>query len=810
MIPTLQEQIIGKSRLSHGLAVLSLLLWTQVSPVGATPANLTKIDINMPQDENGELIQSEITDNADGSFTVTAGGGDTWGNTDSFTYLYEERTGDFDIRVQVLDVLADDPSDSQQGSAKGSLHVRTSLDPDSADVMINGTPVAGANYVETIYRPAKGRGTDDPPANPAFTHLDDGPGDGTYRPKAPISLYSPADNQSTWLRLRRVRNVIQAFISTDGKAWRMLTDFTLDPAEFPETLYVGISTVAHVSPGQDLTHRVRATYANYGNTQIVPSVDGNTPVDASSGPGAYPKTSVLAANWKLAIPSDGKAPDGSFITINGSQKNQIILTSDGETTGGWTVPGYNQGDLDISLSPRDPVNAFKNLGPYSNPDRSGDVTDPNSPVTQAWIPSTRQGLVLATIRKNSQQWNDNGDGGPTPAFSAFASVSVDSSSRKGFSMDTGAFQNGEIYVSLFKLGDAEPALPAGASPFALREANIDLATVWFPFDQGWKAGYIGDANHGSGASAPPAYWAKQGSHSAEVAEDTSSIDKVSSKALFNWLDVDGGGTYGGLGHLVLPNVDPSTDGMLFTVSNDDESDNQGQFITAAPFDDGDKKGWTIAIRQDDDDYSPTTYSQPSRTEFGFVYIPYTAGNLIGGSIHGTDGSKLGSAGNFSIARIADGQYEVTIPGKTGSDGVLILQNSGWLASDSTVADDSTLSYEYTGNNKFLIQSHHVVPGGAPSGGDATVTRDTDFYFAWVDFKTPLTPVPAPVETLALQSASSVAGPYTDEASAVVNSAAKTITLAKSTSTRFYRTVGTVGPKLKSITTQNNSIVITFE
>ncbi|MEQ1843025.1 MAG: hypothetical protein ABL994_21695, partial [Verrucomicrobiales bacterium] len=188
---------------------------------------------------------------------------------------------------------------------------------------------------------------------------------------------------------------------------------------------------------------------------------------------------------------------------------------------------------------------------------------------------------------------------------------------------------------------------------------------------------------------------------------------------------DGLFTQGGLGKLTLPGVDPATDGMLFTTSNDDQSDNEGQIVTAVPFpaSEGIAPGWLIAMRQDDSEYSPEVYSQAERSEFGFVYIPYTAGNLIGGSIRGTDGLTLKRAGTFNVKRASVGRYTVTIPGKTGSSGMILLQNCGSLATEPSVADDATLSYEYTGGNTFVVESHAVEPGTP----DKIVTRDTDFY-----------------------------------------------------------------------------------
>jgi len=794
-LPMSPKILFAPSRLA---AALGLLLIS--SSVEAQVSRLTRLDINNP-------VEGLLENNPDGSITVTAGGNDTWGNSDSFTFLYEEKTGDFDLKVEILDLQVDDAR--EQDSAKASLHARADLDPDSANVMINGTPIAegAANYIETIYRPSKGGGTDDPPIHAFFPKIGLGPWDGTYRPVGDRKLYAPAEGYSTWLRMRRVGNTIQTYVGVNGVDWEVLADYTLNPEQFSDTLYVGLSTVAHLGPNENQEHRVRARYANYGDVATpVPTLDGTTPVDPSAGPGVYPVAGVTAANWKLAIPEDGKAPNGDFIKINSSNKNQLILTVEGQGPVSWSAPGYNQGDLDISLSPRDPAAALRNQGPYSNPDRAISVVDPNSPVTQAWIPSTRHGLVLATVRKNSQQWNDDGAGGATPPFSAFASVSVDFSSRKGFSMDNGRFVNGEIYVSIFKIGEAEPRLPAGASPLALREANIDVATAWFPFVQGWKAGYFHDAT-----KAPAAHWAKHASHSGSVTDGTTSIDKVASKALMKWADADGNPedgvfTAGGLGRLTLAGVDSLADGMLFAVSNDDSSDNEGQIVSVVPVpaDDASPSGWTIAIRQDDGNYDPTVFSDAARSEFGFVFIPYTAGNLVGGHVKGSAGSKINGAGDYSIRRLAAGRYELTLPGETGTTGMLLLQNAGVHPSDPALADDSALSYEYAGGNTFIVESHSVVPGGS----DTIATRDTDFYFAWVDFTNPLTPSPAPA--ISLEAAAKVEGPYAADGGAIVDTTARTITVAKNNGARFYRARGDAALKLKSIRIQGNNVIIAYE
>src|SRR5947209_7813773 len=81
---------------------------------------LTVTNINNP-------ITPIMVTNGDGSVSITAGGGDTYGAPDSFTYAYQKLTNDFDIRVRIINVTATDPQG--QDSPKASLMVRSSLDP---------------------------------------------------------------------------------------------------------------------------------------------------------------------------------------------------------------------------------------------------------------------------------------------------------------------------------------------------------------------------------------------------------------------------------------------------------------------------------------------------------------------------------------------------------------------------------------------------------------------------------------------------------------------------------------------------------
>jgi len=115
------------------VAALLLFLTLLTTQAQQIRWGLTVTNINNP-------ITPIVVTNGDGSISITAGGGDTYGAPDSFTYAYQQVTGDFDIAVQIVNVTATDPAG--QDSPKGSLMVRATLDGSSFDCQINALPLA--------------------------------------------------------------------------------------------------------------------------------------------------------------------------------------------------------------------------------------------------------------------------------------------------------------------------------------------------------------------------------------------------------------------------------------------------------------------------------------------------------------------------------------------------------------------------------------------------------------------------------------------------------------------------------------------
>ncbi|HTI69267.1 MAG TPA: hypothetical protein VMF06_04845 [Candidatus Limnocylindria bacterium] len=754
----------------------------------------TSVEINNP-------ITAQVVTNADLSITVTAGGGDAYDNPDSFSYLYESRTGDFDISVQVLNVDADDASGSQS-SSKGGLMVRANLTPGSPNIQVSATPDQVSNYrVETIARVNQDAGTDDPPENPFFHAYDAGPYVGTFQPNDSGALFP------IWLRASRHGNLFQTMCSTDGIAWKILAEYSFDTNRYPETLYVGLATVAH---NGDLSsdNRVRSTYAGYHDTAVPPVATVSGTPAGDSGPGAWPVSSVTGVNWSQYLPADGISRN-----TDGSSAGQIIWNSGGFATTSrdellsiagqgpipWSTTRYACGAIDFGLSPRDAVDGQSNLGPYSNPNRARSVTDPALAPAAAWAPSPRYGVALITSRTNGPvQWND----GAAP-FYPHTFIALDFSSATYFQMDDmvgfGVFQNGgHFYTRGAKLGDTAAHPDGGAnSSGGFQRAAFDFSLAWFPYDGGWVAGSFADAS-----KAPAVGWTEPGAHSAAAVVGSYEKAPNDAAALLSWTDL-GDGTYGGLAKLTLPNVNSSKDGLLFLVPNDDTS-NRGPQANAAATTDG--SGWKVAVRLvDENKGDPSAYAPAGSSEFSFLYIPYTANNLIGAQITGATGATVHSAGNFTVTRLSTGRYLLSLPGKQDTNGMFLLQPVGTVPGNPALVDNNTLTYAPS-TNGWIVESRIVEPGAGPGGFDAYTLRDSDFYFAWVDFTNPVTLAalpaapkltatasaggvtiswPASVTGFTLQSTDVLVGGSWTTVAGVANNS---VTVASPTGNRFYRLI----------------------
>jgi len=284
-------------------------------------------------------------------------------------------------------------------------------------------------------------------------------------------------------------------------------------------------------------------------------------------------------------------------------------------------------------------------------------------------------------------------------------------------MLNGSFGNGDLDIETGSAGNP----PTGSA-----EANFSFSVTWFPYDEGWLAGNFGNPivanpNLPDGTAA----WNGAGQHAAGL-----------SAGLMTWSSALG--AFGGLGDLRLPGVNAETNGMLFTTSANGSSD--VNIVGVAPTNDvaTGASGWIITIREDSA-LTAEEVANGGQYQFEFVYIPYNSQSLIGGHVNGATGGSLHSAGAFTMARTGTGTYELTVPGKGGTNGTLLLQVADFEATTSVpMASRAFLSYQYNaGTGKFVIQCRKATTDIVSDLVDA------NFYFTWVDFQNPLSPPNGP-------------------------------------------------------------------
>ena len=162
-----------------------------------------------------------ITTNA-GGFTVIGGGADIWTANDGFHFVYKQISGDFDMRLRVLNV-----GGGISTSVRGGLMVRESLDANSRNVCMLSYAIGNNNWVAT-WRPTTGATTGIPGAAAAGNYGLTNRGAGFSYPNA-------------WVRLKRSGTTISAYYSTNNLDWKQCST-NLPLSGLPDTVMVGIAS----------------------------------------------------------------------------------------------------------------------------------------------------------------------------------------------------------------------------------------------------------------------------------------------------------------------------------------------------------------------------------------------------------------------------------------------------------------------------------------------------------------------------------------------------------------------------------------
>ncbi len=172
-----------------------------------------------------------------GGYNVTGGGRDIGGTNDQFQFSYQQRTGDFDLKVRVESLGLSD------AWAEAGLMARESLAAGSRFASVMATPTISGSYFQS-------RSAVNGPATLA----------GTF----------PVNFPNTWLRLQRVGNQFNGYASFDGESWKLLGSVTMT---LPANLFFGFGVSSH-NTNQATTAAFRDLSPASGSaTAIVPPVE---------------------------------------------------------------------------------------------------------------------------------------------------------------------------------------------------------------------------------------------------------------------------------------------------------------------------------------------------------------------------------------------------------------------------------------------------------------------------------------------------------------------------------------------------------
>jgi regulation of enolase protein 1 (concanavalin A-like superfamily) len=237
--------------------------------VGGLGPGWQSVDVGSVATHGAATVTRQDSSGTPKDMTVEGGGADIWGTSDAFHFVYEEKTGDFQMTMRVKSIH------DSNAWAKAGLMIRDTLAPDSVHAMVDVTP---AGVVEFIWREATG-------------------GD---------AQATVVDNVSvpTWLRISRQNDVVTGYYSSDGTTWTRVQSVRLP---YVGADYAGVAVTSHVS--DMLTQAQIADLTLSGPA-------GSTP---PSPPGPTPTS---AKQW--VCPSQPLTPQYSptmYVSTNGSDSN---------------------------------------------------------------------------------------------------------------------------------------------------------------------------------------------------------------------------------------------------------------------------------------------------------------------------------------------------------------------------------------------------------------------------------------------------------------------------------------------------------
>jgi hypothetical protein len=283
-------------------------------------------------------------------------------------------------------------------------------------------------------------------------------------------------------------------------------------------------------------------------------------------------------------------------------------------------------------------------------------------------------------------------------------ASISQHSRSDFMYDATHFRRASVEAGRNPYGDGNMSLSlmeAGGAPVApSNEVNFNTSVAWFEFASGFRGAHV---NGASGAL--PA----------------GGFNGVSQSMV----------TRNNVGrYTVNLGVNSQTDGMLFTIGNN----NENVVVQTGPAANG--SNWDVRVGPNSANFGATGADK----DWSFLYLDYKTPGLIGGYYDGAANSHLRSTGAFTMSKTGTGQYQLTIPGQSPTTGMLILTVANQVTSTVTAPDHNILTYGAGSGSSFTINSFDLPDlGVGPNYG----FQDTKFVWAFISFANPLEPYVIP-------------------------------------------------------------------
>jgi hypothetical protein len=157
-------------------------------------------------------------------FNITAGGADIWGVKDEFSFTYVERTGDFDLISRIESLTA------------ANLYTKAGL-------MARENLRAGCRHIYfQVFSDNSLRNKNNGGFEFQYRQVKDSLMKAIYPKSFTLTPEFPVSFPNTWIRLQRIKNDFTGYFSTDGKAWKPYTTFTM---ELPAKIYLGLAVTSH-------------------------------------------------------------------------------------------------------------------------------------------------------------------------------------------------------------------------------------------------------------------------------------------------------------------------------------------------------------------------------------------------------------------------------------------------------------------------------------------------------------------------------------------------------------------------------------